>query len=199
MIAARGAYPLLRMNFTLFPCDEPWAAEAPTELVGSIAPIDLYACDHMDARITVEAPDNTRGVAQVTPEQSALMKQAAAPFFRRTMADEIPWVGCHFPTNALAQEAGPDAPLCVIAHSLGTIIASNYIYDLQVDPFKHLISDAPRVMVADGSKLVRKLIADVLARELPGVQVVGCASIAEARKALDAGTVDLVTTALSNT
>ena len=42
---------------------------------------------------------------------------------------------------------------------------------------KHLISDAPRVMVADGSKLVRKLIADVLARELPGVQVVGCASI----------------------
>ena len=62
---------------------------------------------------------------------------------------------------------------------------------------KHLISDAPRVMVADGSKLVRKLIADVLARELPGVQVVGCASIAEARNALDAGAVDLVTTALS--
>ena len=62
---------------------------------------------------------------------------------------------------------------------------------------KHLISDAPRVMVADGSKLVRKLIADVLARELPGVQVVGCASIAEARTALDAGAVDLVTTALS--
>ena len=62
---------------------------------------------------------------------------------------------------------------------------------------KHLISEAPRVMVADGSKLVRKLIADVLARELPGVQVVGCASIAEARNALDAGAVDLVTTALS--
>ena len=62
---------------------------------------------------------------------------------------------------------------------------------------KHLISDAPRVMVADGSKLVRKLIADVLARELPGVQVVGCASIAEARAALEAGSVDLVTTALS--
>ena len=62
---------------------------------------------------------------------------------------------------------------------------------------KHLISDAPRVMVADGSKLVRKLIADVLARELPGVQVVGCASIAEARAALEQGPVDLVTTALS--
>jgi len=62
---------------------------------------------------------------------------------------------------------------------------------------KHLISDAPRVMVADGSKLVRKLIADVLVRELPGVEVVGCSSIEEARQALEAGAVDLVTTALS--
>src|SRR5690606_41041627 len=61
---------------------------------------------------------------------------------------------------------------------------------------KHLISDAPRVMVADGSKLVRKLIADVLKRELPNVQVVGCSSIEEARQALEQGTVDLVTTAL---
>jgi len=106
MISARGAYPLLRMGFTLFPGDEPWAAEAPLELVGAIAPIDLYACDHMDARITVEAPDNTRGTAEVSVERRALMKQAAAPFFRRTIADEIPWIGCQFPTNALAQEAG---------------------------------------------------------------------------------------------
>ena len=68
---------------------------------------------------------------------------------------------------------------------------------MAVQEIKHLISDAPRVMVADGSKLVRKLIADVLARELPGVQVVGCSSIAEARAALEAGPVDLVTTALS--
>ncbi|WP_164738004.1 response regulator, partial [Xanthomonas euvesicatoria] len=62
---------------------------------------------------------------------------------------------------------------------------------------KHLISDAPRVMVVDGSKLVRKLIADVLKRDLPNVQVIGCASIAEARDALEAGAVDLVTTSLS--
>ncbi len=31
----------------------------------------------------------------------------------------------------LAESAGDRAPLCVIAHSLGTIIASNFIYDLQ--------------------------------------------------------------------
>jgi CheY-like chemotaxis protein len=62
---------------------------------------------------------------------------------------------------------------------------------------KHLISAAPRVMVVDGSKLVRRLIADVLQRELPAVEVVGCSSIAEARDALAAGAVNLVTTSLS--
>ncbi|MBO9129116.1 chemotaxis protein [Bacillus sp. 165] len=31
----------------------------------------------------------------------------------------------------LSQWAGPDVPLCVISHSLGSVIASNYFYDLQ--------------------------------------------------------------------
>jgi CheY-like chemotaxis protein len=53
------------------------------------------------------------------------------------------------------------------------------------------------VMVVDGSKMVRKMIADVLTRELPGVEVIGCASIAEARKALEEGAVHLVTTSLA--
>ncbi|MBO0350056.1 hypothetical protein J0895_13220 [Phormidium pseudopriestleyi FRX01] len=33
--------------------------------------------------------------------------------------------------RTLAEKAGPTAPLCTIAHSLGTVIASNYFYDLQ--------------------------------------------------------------------
>lgn len=62
---------------------------------------------------------------------------------------------------------------------------------------RHLISQTPRVMVVDGSKVVRKMIADVLLRELPGVEVVGCASVAEAREALARGAVHLVTTSLA--
>ena len=61
---------------------------------------------------------------------------------------------------------------------------------------RHVIGDAPRVMVVDGSKLVRKLIGDTLLQELPGTQVIGCANIAEARAILAQGAVDLVTTAL---
>ena len=61
---------------------------------------------------------------------------------------------------------------------------------------RHLISDAPRVMVVDGSKLVRKLIGDVLIKELPNVEVIGCAGLEEARAALETGPFHLVTTAL---
>jgi hypothetical protein len=32
----------------------------------------------------------------------------------------------------LAADAGPTAPLCVIAHSLGTVVTSDFVYDLQV-------------------------------------------------------------------
>ncbi len=106
LIARRGAYPLLRMSFSLWPIDEAWASEAPAELVGELAPIDLYASDHMDARITMEAPDNTRGAAPLSAERRALARKGIAPFFRRTMTHEIPWVSCQFPTNAYAQEAG---------------------------------------------------------------------------------------------
>lgn len=62
--------------------------------------------------------------------------------------------------------------------------------------FRHLDDTATRVMVVDGSKLVRKLIGDVLARELPGVQLALCGSIAEARAVLAEGPVSLVTTSL---
>lgn len=60
-------------------------------------------------------------------------------------------------------------------------------------------SDHPsaRVLVVDGSRVVQRLIGDVLHRDLPGVQVLACAGLAEARAALAQGPVDLVTTALS--
>ena len=106
LIAGRGAYPLLRLNHSMWPADEPWAETAPDELVGELSEIDLFASEHMDARVTMEAPDNTRGVSALPPDRRALIRKASAPFFRRTMAHEIPWVSCQFPTPALAQEAG---------------------------------------------------------------------------------------------
>ncbi|PJJ96742.1 histidine kinase [Lysobacteraceae bacterium NML91-0213] len=61
---------------------------------------------------------------------------------------------------------------------------------------RHLVSETPRIMVVDGSRLVRRLIGDVLRQEVPNVEVVACAGLAEAREALAAAPVDLVTTSL---
>ena len=53
-----------------------------------------------------------------------------------------------------------------------------------------------RILVVDGSKLVRKLIFDVLRRELPEAEVIACDSLRAARDALAQAPVDLVTTSL---
>lgn len=61
---------------------------------------------------------------------------------------------------------------------------------------RHIASDEPRVMVVDGSKVVRRLIEQVLKTDLPGVTVLACETGAEAKQQLEAGVVDFVTTAL---
>ena len=61
---------------------------------------------------------------------------------------------------------------------------------------RHITSETPRVMVVDGSKVVRRLIEQLLKADLPGVEVLSCESGAEAKKHLESGIVDLVTTAL---
>jgi pimeloyl-ACP methyl ester carboxylesterase len=55
----------------------------------------------------------------------------------------------------VVKRAGPDLPLVVIAHSLGTVIASNYIYDLQESP-KRVSAKRPDLV----PKKVRAKIGD---------------------------------------
>jgi CheY-like chemotaxis protein len=55
---------------------------------------------------------------------------------------------------------------------------------------------APRVLVVDGSKVVRQLIARVLKAELPESEVIGCGTGAEAHELLDGGAFDFITIAL---
>ena len=106
LIGRRGAYPLIRMGFTLWPTDIMWAEEAPLEVLERMPDVDVYASEHMDARVTIDAPENTRENASLPPEKVAAMSKRTAPFFRRSMTGEIPWMSCQFPTPALAQDAG---------------------------------------------------------------------------------------------
>jgi CheY-like chemotaxis protein len=59
-----------------------------------------------------------------------------------------------------------------------------------------VVSAAPRVLVVDGSKVVRQLITRVLNAELPGADVVGCGTGAEAHKLLESGVFDFITVSL---
>lgn len=61
---------------------------------------------------------------------------------------------------------------------------------------RHISSDEPRVLVVDGSRVVRQLIERVLKTELPNAVVIGCGSGADALAQLQGGVIDLVTTAL---
>jgi len=58
------------------------------------------------------------------------------------------------------------------------------------------LSTAPRVLVVDGSKVVRQLITRVLNAELPQAEVVGCGTGAEAHQLLQDGVFDFITIAL---
>ena len=58
------------------------------------------------------------------------------------------------------------------------------------------VGTAPRVLVVDGSRMVRQMIARVLTAELPGVEVVGSGSGNEAQQLLGEGVFDFITVAL---
>jgi len=104
VIAERGAYALVRASMlsTLVP----WLKHAPLALIERAAPIDAYAMEHMDAYLGIRAPENTRDGSDVSAERLAAYNRAREPFLRRALEEELAWVGCNFPTPALAQDAG---------------------------------------------------------------------------------------------
>ena len=70
------------------------------------ASIEQHALEHCDALIVVESPENTRDAASHPAERMGAMQAAYRPAIERIFRHELPWVGCQYPTPALAQEAG---------------------------------------------------------------------------------------------
>ena len=61
---------------------------------------------------------------------------------------------------------------------------------------RHVSSENPRVLVVDGSRVVRRLLEQMLLASMPGVAVLPCETGAEALARLGEGAIDFVTTAL---
>jgi aminopeptidase len=108
LIGRRGAYALTRVPLTesLLPREPAWAAVAPEELLRELPPLERAFWDGIDADIIVFAPENTRAGSDVSPERQALLREAMRPVIPRMLTYEIKWVGCMYPTPAIAQDAG---------------------------------------------------------------------------------------------
>jgi aminopeptidase len=105
-IARRGAYVLPRINYSEMGVDPVWLNEAPEELLREVPSIQRFELENIDCYIALLAPENTREGADIPQERIALVQEAFRPLSEPFMAYEKPWVGCQYPTNALAQEAG---------------------------------------------------------------------------------------------
>jgi aminopeptidase len=107
-IARRGAYALLRVGFSslLARSSESWVKDAPEGLLQKIAPIDAHEMESCDCVIFILAPENTRDGADIPAERLAMLQAASRPYAEPFFRQEKQWVGCQFPTHALAQDAG---------------------------------------------------------------------------------------------
>jgi aminopeptidase len=102
-LGARGAYSLVRQSVM---ASLPWIMEAPEELLKTPAPIEAHVLDNADALISISAPENTREASAVPAERMALIQSGFRPHLQRVYSNEMAWVGCNYPTPALAQDAG---------------------------------------------------------------------------------------------
>jgi aminopeptidase len=103
LLGERGAYALIRQNLS---GSLPWALAAPEERLKTIPSIDLHALEHADGLIVIDAPENTRERSALSPERVGMRQAAFRPALERVFTGDLKWVGCQYPTPALAQDAG---------------------------------------------------------------------------------------------
>ena len=107
-IARRSAYYLPRINWgsDRFRVDLDWALAAPVDLLRELPPIERYAVEHEDARLTIRAPEDVHAGAELDDERRSLLQQAMAPASRRARSLDVRWAVVEFPTAAAAEHAG---------------------------------------------------------------------------------------------
>lgn len=103
LIAERGAYALVRLNYSTISLA--WLKHAPLELVGAAADIQEHEQTHMDAYFAITAPENTQDGSDLPPDRQTAFRRSRASYIKRVLDFSMPWVGCNFPTHALAQDA----------------------------------------------------------------------------------------------
>ncbi len=107
-LARRGVRALVRLRFEL--AGSVFEREAPRELLGKLAPIEIDEIENADAYMAIAAPTNTRDGSDVPAERLGPRQEATRKHLEPFLSDEKPWVGCCYPTAATAQDAGMSLP-----------------------------------------------------------------------------------------
>jgi aminopeptidase len=107
-LARRSVRALVRLTFNSV--GGVFIREAPLELLGDLSPIEINEVETADSYIAIRAPENTRDGSDIPAERAGLRIQAMRRYHEPFLKDEKPWVGCQFPTAAVAQDAGLSLP-----------------------------------------------------------------------------------------
>ncbi len=103
-----GANPVVRLSFD--GQDELFLQEANQDQLAWISPMDLLEAEEVTARLTIQAPYNTRSSSTAGPEAARARARAVSvpngTAMKRSSEGKMRWCGTLFPTHALAQEAG---------------------------------------------------------------------------------------------
>jgi aminopeptidase len=101
-ILDRGAWPVMRV--ALPGQEEGFHAHARDLHLDETPSLATAEVAEADAFLTIQAPENTRALAEVPPARLARQRRAAAPLLEARMRKR--WCGTIWPTPALAQDAG---------------------------------------------------------------------------------------------
>lgn len=103
-----GAHPQTRV--ILEGLDEIYYKYSSAEQLKYISPLRKYETEKVQAVISIMSPFNTKGLSNVDPKKQAIVQKAGAPLLKRFLdrekKKELSWVGCLYPTQASAQDAG---------------------------------------------------------------------------------------------
>jgi aminopeptidase len=103
-LGRRGVRALVRLTFDSV--GSIFVREAPMELLGTLSEIERHEIDNANSYFAIVAPENTREGSDVPAERAGLRQQVLRGPHEPFLRDEKPWVGCYFPTEAVAQDAG---------------------------------------------------------------------------------------------
>jgi aminopeptidase len=177
VIAERGAYALSRLSFASGGGpNSVWVNNAPEDLLSKIAPIEEHAFLEADALIAIIAPENTRDGVDVPPERLQLVQQSAHRVQDRLISGAVPWVGCQYPTPALAQDAG------MTLEQFSDFLYGAVLLDWDAErermaKIKELFDDAAEVrIIGEGTDLTLSLagregLIDAAGANIPGGEV----------------------------